>query len=116
MFTLGLTACTIKTTTAEDLTVRVIQSIDAGDYENTASAFESSVRSTMTRESFDDVSRLMQSFGAFQVANQISALPNERYDLEATFEGGSMLVQLRVDPAGQIAALHIIPNIRINTP
>ena len=109
--TLGLTACTTKSTTAEDLTDRVIRSIQAGDLQQTASAFDNSVRGTITPESFNDLSRLMRSFGTYRAAYEISALPNQRYDLEANFDNGSMLVQLRLNPAGRIVALHVIPNV-----
>jgi hypothetical protein len=114
--TLGLTACTTKTTTAEDVTNRVIRAIDAGDLQQTLSTFDSSVRGTMTPASFDSMSRLMRSFGAYQSVREISVLPNGRYDLEANFEDGSMLVQLRLNPAGQIAAFHVIPNVLHSKP
>lgn len=114
--TLGLTACTTKPATPEDLADRVIRSIDAGDLQGTASAFDGSVRNTMTPASFDTVSRMMRSFGTYRSTHQISALPNGRYDFEANFEGGSMLVQLRLNPSGRIVALHLVPNLPHNSP
>jgi hypothetical protein len=107
---LGLSACTPATTTAEGVTDRAIRSIYAGDLEQTKTMFDGTVRNAMTPESFHILSHLMQSFGKYNSVSQISQIAGQRYDLEAEFDGGSMLVQLRLNAAGQIAALHFIPN------
>jgi hypothetical protein len=107
---LGLSACAPSTTPAEDVTDRAIRSIYAGDLQQTQNMFEDRVRTEMTPTSFHILSHLMQSFGKYNSVSQISKIAGERYDLEAFFDGGSMLVQLRLNPVGRISALHFVPN------
>jgi hypothetical protein len=107
---LGLSACAPSSTRAEDVTDRAIRSIYAGDLQQTTTMFDGTVRSEMTPTSFHLLTHLMQSFGKYNSVSQISQIAGQRYDLEAFFDGGSMLVQLRLNPAGQIAALHFVPN------
>jgi hypothetical protein len=109
-----LSACA-PTTRSEDLADQVIRSLDAGNMQRAASFFNQDVRSTMTPASVHELARVMHAFGHYRYVTETTALETDRYDLEAQFEVGSMLVQMRLDPDGKIAGLHIIPNVPLKT-
>jgi hypothetical protein len=107
----SVNACGEKQPTSTITADEVIRFIYAGDVRNTQQLFEADVRRTITPDSVNQLSSLMHAFGDYLGVTQISATSDRRYDLEAQFAQGSMLVQLRLDPAGKVAALHIIPNV-----
>jgi hypothetical protein len=104
-------ACGEKQPTSEITADKAIRFIYAGDVHNTQQLFDADVRRTITPDSVNQLSSLMNSFGDYLGVTQIAATSERRYVLEAQFAHGSMLVQLRLDPAGKVAALHIIPNV-----
>jgi hypothetical protein len=104
-------ACGEKQPTSEITADKAIRFIYAGDVHNTQQLFDADVRRTITPDSVNQLSSLMNSFGDYLGVTQIAATSDRRYVLEAQFAHGSMLVQLRLDPAGKVAALHIIPNV-----
>jgi hypothetical protein len=104
-------ACGEKQPTSEITADKVIRLIYVGDVHNTQQLFAANVRPTITPASVNQLSSLMKAFGEYLGVQQIAAMSDRRYDLEAEFAHGSMLVQLRLDPAGKLAALHIIPNV-----
>jgi hypothetical protein len=104
-------ACGEKQPTSESIADKAIRFIYAGDVKNAQQLFADDVRPTITPDSINRLSSLMKTFGDYLNVTQIAALSDRRYDLEAQFAHGSMLVQLRLDPAGKVAALHIIPNV-----
>jgi hypothetical protein len=109
-------ACGEKQPTSEITADKAIRFIYAGDVRNTQELFGADVRRTITPDSVKQLSSLMNAFGDYLGVTQIAAMSDRRYDLEAKFAHGSMLVQLRLDPAGKVEALHIIPNVpRINS-
>ena len=103
-------ACGESQPASEITADKVIRFIYAGDVHNTQQLFAADVRRTITPDSVKQLSSLMNAFGDYLGVTQIAAMSDRRYDLEAQFAEGSMLVQLRLDPAGKVAALHIIPN------
>jgi hypothetical protein len=105
------TACSQNRPAAETTVNEAIRCIYAGDVRSTQQLFNDDVRGTITPDSVDRLSRLMHAFGDYLDVKQIAATGGRRYDLEAQFANSSMLVQLRLDPAGKIAALHLIPNV-----
>jgi len=104
-------ACGEKRPASEITADKAIRFIYAGDVHNTQQLFDADVRRTITPDSVNQLSSVMNAFGNYLGVTQIAALSNRRYDLEAQFAHGSMLVQMRLDPAGKVAALHIIPNV-----
>lgn len=104
-------ACGEKQPTPEITADKAIRFIYAGDLHNTQQLFDADVGRTITPDSVNRVSSLMHAFGDYFSVTQIAATSNRRYDLEAQFAHGSMLVQLRLDSAGKVAALHFIPNV-----
>jgi hypothetical protein len=104
-------ACSKKRPESEITAERAIRFIYAGDVHDTQQLFNDDVRRTITPESVNRLSSLMHAFGDYLGVTQIAATNDRRYDLEAQFTHGSMLVQMRLDPTGKMAALHIIPNV-----
>jgi hypothetical protein len=104
-------ACGEKRPASEVTADKAIRFIYAGDVHDTQQLFGADVRRTITPDSVNQLSSLMNALGNYLGVTQIAAMNDRRYDLEAQFAHGSMLVQLRLDPAGKVAALHIIPNV-----
>lgn len=110
----GFTACT-RPVGPEDIADQTMRSIASDNVDTTAAYFNKEARATMTPASVHALARVMHLFGEYRDVRQIAALQNRRYDLEAGFDLGSMLIQMRLDKDGKIAALHVIPNISMKT-
>ena len=73
--------------------------------------FTETVRPTVTDESVAALSAIMHGFGVFEYTEPVSKGPQpRRYDFEAQFSYGSMLLQLKLDPDGAISGYRVIPN------
>jgi hypothetical protein len=73
--------------------------------------FARDVVATMSDASVADVSAIMHRFGAYRAVTAVSSGPQPlRYDFEAFFENGSMLLQLKLDSDGRIIGYRLIPN------
>lgn len=92
-----------------DFTTRAVYDADVP---RATKYFDARLRSTVTPQSVADVSRLMHRYGSYQgVAQQIEISKNARYDFEALFSEGSMLVQMRLGEGGKtITAFRLLPN------
>ena len=94
-----------------DFTTRAVYDADVP---RTATYFDSGLRSAVTPQSVAAVSKIMHRYGSYQgVAQAIEISKNARYDFEAQFSEGSMLVQMRLGEAGKtITAFRLVPNER----
>jgi hypothetical protein len=92
-----------------DFTTRAVYDADVP---RTTTYFDSRLRSSVTSRSVAEVSKLMHRYGSYQgVAQQIEISKNARYDFEALFSQGSMLVQMRLGERGKtITAFRLVPN------
>jgi hypothetical protein len=106
----SLTACGPAARGPEDIADHAIRSIYAGDVAQAQRSFDPSIRADVTPASVRRLSSVMHAFGNYEYVSEVAALNASRYDLEAQFAVGSMLVQMRLDGAGKIAALHVLPN------
>ena len=107
---LALTACAPALTHPESIADGTIRSIYADDVPHVQRAFAPSMQPQITAASVKRLSAVMHAFGRYEYVEQIAAVTDLRYDLEAQFAVGSMLVQMRLDRSGRIAALHLMPN------
>jgi hypothetical protein len=84
------------------------------DVPRTATYFDAHLRSTVTPQSVAAVSKMMHRYGAYQgVAQAIEISKDTRYDFEAQFSEGSMLVQMKLGETGKtITAFRFVPNER----
>jgi hypothetical protein len=90
-----------------DQTTRGVYNID---YDATTARFDDELKGQVTRASIGALSDQMHALGAYQGLKPLSSEPDKgRYDYEATFEKGAMLVQLRLDPNQKIGAYRISP-------
>ena len=92
-----------------DFTTRAVYDADVA---RATTYFDARLRSSVTPRSVTDVSKLMHRYGSYQgVAQQIEISKNARYDFEALFSQGSMLVQMRLGKGGKtITAFRLVPN------
>ena len=89
---------------------RVMRSIYDGDVPRTQQAFEQNVRPAVTPSSVNALTQRMRTIGNYEFVREVSTMEDHRYDFEAQFDRGSMLVQMRLDAAGNVAAFHVVPN------
>jgi opacity protein-like surface antigen len=79
-----------------------------GDYAKTTANFDDSLKAQVTRVSIGQLSDQMHALGAYQGLKATTSDPDKgRYEYEATFDKGRMVVQLRVDPNWKIAAYRV---------
>lgn len=96
---------------ASDLVDRTTRAIYANDYASTQRYFDAALRPKVTRQSVKALASRMQDFGEYRGVSLVAEIThNARYDFEAAFAKGSMLLQVRVDPDGTLAAYRAIPN------
>jgi hypothetical protein len=82
----------------------------AADYDATTARFDDALKTEVTRASIGQLSDQMHALGAYRGLKQTSADPDKgRYDYEAAFDKGTLLVELRIDPNQKIGAYRIVP-------
>lgn len=105
-------ACAARPPTPQELADFTTRAVYDADVPRTATYFDERLRSTVTPQSVAAVSKMMHRFGAYQgVAQTIEITKDRRYDFEAQFSEGSMLVQMRLGETGKtITAFRFVPN------
>ena len=79
------------------------------DYGATTARFDDALKTQVTRASLGQLSDQMHALGTYQSLKQTSADPDKgRYNYEATFDKGALLVELRVDPDDKIGAYRVV--------
>ncbi|HEX3551471.1 MAG TPA: hypothetical protein VHT53_13890 [Candidatus Elarobacter sp.] len=82
------------------------------DYDRTTQNFDGALKLQVTRQSIGQLSDRMRALGTLQQFTPASSNADKgRYDYQATFDKGSMLVQIRLDPNGKIGAYRVSPVI-----
>jgi hypothetical protein len=107
---LGLTACGAHSPAddAKAAADSVTRSIYANDYDAAVAPFEDATKKTMTRDEVGQLSQGMHALGDYTSLTQRSADPDTgKYQYDAAFTNGTLLVQLRVDPDGKIGAYRV---------
>jgi hypothetical protein len=80
------------------------------DYDRTTALFDDALKGQVTRASVGALSDQMHALGAYRGLKAVSSNPDKgRYDYEAAFDKGTMLVQMRIDPTRKIGAYRISP-------
>ena len=80
------------------------------DYARTTEHFDAALKLQVTRSSIGKLSDQMHALGAYRGLKPASSDPDKgRYDFEAAFDKGTMLVQLRLDPTQKIGAYRVAP-------
>jgi hypothetical protein len=90
-----------------DLTTRGVY--DA-DYARTTEHFDAALKLQVTRASLGQLSDQMHALGAYRGLTPASSEPDKgRYDYQASFDKGTMLVEIRLDPTQKIGAYRVVP-------
>jgi hypothetical protein len=106
--------CAKHALTPLELADSTTRAVYEGDAAGTSRYFDARLRATVTPKSVAAVSRLMHRYGAYEgVTETAEVAKGVRYDFEAQFSHGSMLVQMRLDPSERsIVAYRVVPNQR----
>ena len=81
-----------------------------GDFDRTVAHFDAALTGQVTRASVGQLSDQMHALGTYHGLKQTSTDPDKgRYDFEAAFDKGTLIVQLRMDPTGKIGAYRVTP-------
>ncbi len=82
------------------------------DYAKTTEHFDAALKLQVTRASLNALAAQMHALGAYRGLKQAASQPDkQRYDFEAAFDKGAMLVELRLDPNGRIGAYRVVPEV-----
>lgn len=110
LFSLLLTACSSATSQPQQLAEKITRAVYANDLDTTVAAFDEQTKRDVSRSQLGDLSDRMHALGALKsiVARDGNA-DSGRYEFDASFTGGMMLVQMRIDPSGKVGAYRVIP-------
>jgi hypothetical protein len=80
------------------------------DLDRTTAHFDDSLKAQVTRASIGDLADKMHALGGYHGLKPVSSDPDKgRYDYDATFDKGTMRVELRLDPNLKIGAYRVVP-------
>ena len=113
LLALALGGCASRAPDATDPAARadrITRAVYADDLDRTVADFDDAAKRQVTRSQLGDMSDRMHGLGDLRSLTQRSADPDSgRYEYDAAFTGGALLVQLRIDPSGKIGAYRIAP-------
>jgi len=93
-----------------DVADKVTRAVYANDFDATVADFDEATRRAVTRSELGDMSDRMHALGAYQGLKERNSAPDAgKYEYDAAFANGRLIVQLRVDPDGKIGAYRIVP-------
>jgi hypothetical protein len=82
------------------------------DYAKTTEHFDAALKLQVTPASLSTLSAQMHALGAYRGLTQTaSEAGKQRYNFEAAFDRGAMLVELRLDSNGRIGAYRVVPEV-----
>ncbi|MGD0052831.1 MAG: hypothetical protein ABSD03_13600 [Vulcanimicrobiaceae bacterium] len=80
------------------------------DLDGTVAHFDPALKAQVTRATVGQLSDALHPLGTMHQFTAVGSTPAAgRYDYQASFDKGRMLVQLRLDPDQQIAAYRVTP-------
>ncbi len=89
---------------------KITRAVYANDLGTTVANFDDETKKSVTREALGDMSDKMHALGDLTSLAQKSANPDTgRYEYDAHFTSGTLLVQLRIDPSGKVGAYRVVP-------
>jgi major membrane immunogen (membrane-anchored lipoprotein) len=93
--------------TLADETTRAVYNVD---YDATIAHFDDALKAQVTRGTLGQISDEMHALGTYHGLKPVNSDPDKgRYDFQAAFDKGTLLVQLRVDPDQKIGAYRVAP-------
>ena len=89
---------------------RITRAVYANDLDSTIATFDDQTKKDVTRGELGEISDMMHGLGDFKSLTPRSANADSgRYEYDAAFTKGSMLVQLRIDASGKVGAYRVAP-------
>jgi hypothetical protein len=86
------------------------KSIYADDLDGTIANFDDDTKKTVNRADLGQISDRMHELGDYKSLSSRESDPDKgRYEFDATFSRGQLVVQLRLDPSGKVGAYRIVP-------
>ena len=106
---LCVAACSSGTNaTADHAADAVTRTVYANDFKGTTAQLDTSTRGEVTRASVGALSDLMHRMGAYKGIALMAQNPAKNdYTYTATFDHGSLIVAIRMDANGGVAAYHV---------
>jgi hypothetical protein len=99
--------------TAETIT----KAIYANDFDATVAPFDDETKKSISRSELGALSDRMHALGDFKSLTQRSGNADTgRYEFDAAFTNGSLVVQMRLDPSGKVGAYRVVPATGAPTP
>jgi hypothetical protein len=96
--------------TPQELADATTRAVYDADYARTVDHFDDALKTQVTRSSVGQLSDRLHALGAYRGLKPAGAdASRNRYDFEAAFDKGTMLVQIRLDPDGRLVAYRIAP-------
>ena len=110
----GIVGCASSAPGADQAKIAdtITRAVYANDYDATTANFDDATKKTVTRSDLGELSDRMHALGDYQSLSTRSASPDTgKYEFDAVFTGGTMVVELRIDPDGKIGAYRVVPPV-----
>ncbi len=107
----SVAACASQATTDPAATAeRITRAVYANDLDTAVANMDDQTKKSVTRSELGELSDKMHALGDLKSLAQRSADPDSgKYEYDANFTSGAMLVQIRIDPSGKVGAYRIAP-------
>lgn len=106
----ALVGCAARASPEQSLADGVTRAVYDNNADGVVANFDVSLKPTVTREDVGALSDRMHALGDYEGLTQVGYHePTRRYEFEAKFSKGRMIVQMRLDPDGKIAAYRLSP-------
>ncbi|GAC1303589.1 MAG: hypothetical protein NVSMB19_13690 [Vulcanimicrobiaceae bacterium] len=112
LLSFALTACssTPGSGSPQQLADTVTRAVYRNDLDTTIGTFDEATKRDITRAQLGELSDRMHALGELKsIVQRNGNADTGRYEFDASFTGGMMLVQIRIDRSGRIAAYRVIP-------
>lgn len=113
----AVTGCASQSATPDGLADKITRAVYANDYDATVASFDDETKREVTRTDVGALSDRMHALGTIKsITLRSGNADSGRYEYDASFTGGSLLVELRIDPSGHVGAYRVVPIDRSSPP
>lgn len=99
-----------KADSPTELADRLTRAVYANDFDTTLSSFDDATKRAVTRTDLGALSDRMHALGTLKsVTERSGSADTGRYEFEAAFTSGTLLVQMRLNPSGLVGAYRVVP-------
>jgi hypothetical protein len=93
------------------LTDEATRGVYDADLDRATAHFDDTLKAQVNRASVGELSDKMHALGTYHGLKQVAADPDKgRYDYQAAFDKGTLLVRIRLDPDQKLGAYRIVPS------